>query len=632
VVLVTSRDSLAGLVAVHGAYRLDLRPLPAPDAIGLLAALIGVRVVTEPGAAAALAEQCARLPLALRVAAELAVSRPTTPLSELVVELDGQAQRLELLDAGADPRAAVATVFSWSTRHLPDDAARAFALLGLHHGPDFDAYAVAALAGTDVSHAAMTLRILSNAHLVHPTGIGRYGMHDLLHAYAARVARGSADPGATETALGRLFDFYLAAAATAMDRLFPAESHRRPRGCRATTPLPELNDTQDARAWLDHELSTLVRFAEYAAQHGWPSHAVRLSPTLFRYLASGHFTDAMRIHESACGAARAVGDPAGEGYALLGLCEASYELKRTGVARKYAHQALSLFHQVGDRTGEARARYSLGMIDWVSGRYASAARHAAPALELASRASDHTGEAKAYSLLALISLDRGELDNAKDSLQRALALHRQWADRTGEAYTLHNLGCVEQRLHRHIAAATLQQNALTLFQRLGNRVGEAMTLDALGAAHAVLGRRDDAIRCLDTAVLIADEIGDLRTGSSARNNLGEIATAAGDFADALVHHAAAYAIASCTDAPAEQARSHAGQGRAYLAMGEQEQARIHLVEALNVYRELHLPEADEVEHLLASLAAPERPDRDTDRPARRAWTVRILNRATTATR
>ncbi|MER5465096.1 BTAD domain-containing putative transcriptional regulator [Streptomyces sp. NPDC002668] len=89
-VVVTSRDNLAGLVALHGARRIGLGPLPLPDAVALLRSLIGARVETEPGPAAALAEQCVRLPLALRVAAELAVARPSLRLADLVTELADQ--------------------------------------------------------------------------------------------------------------------------------------------------------------------------------------------------------------------------------------------------------------------------------------------------------------------------------------------------------------------------------------------------------------------------------------------------------------------------------------------------------------------------------------------------------------
>jgi hypothetical protein len=151
-VLVTSRDALAGLVARDGARRLDLDLLPAADAAALLRALIGGRAEADPAAAEMLAGLCARLPLALRVAAELAISRPDTPLAVLATELAGEADRLALLDAGGDPRSAVASVFSWSYQHLTGDAARMFRLLGLHPGPDFDRYAAAAT----VDRATMT--------------------------------------------------------------------------------------------------------------------------------------------------------------------------------------------------------------------------------------------------------------------------------------------------------------------------------------------------------------------------------------------------------------------------------------------------------------------------------------------
>jgi transcriptional regulator with XRE-family HTH domain len=187
-VLVTSRDSLAGLVAVDGGQRLDLDLLPRADAVGLLRRLIGDRVDADTGAAAALAALCADLPLALRVAAELAAARATAPLAELVAELADQQQRLELLDVDGDPRASLTAVFSWSIRNLPPDVARLFRLLGLHPGPDFDAYAVAALADVGLAPARRALDRLARAHLVHHTGPGRYGMHDLLRAYATGLA------------------------------------------------------------------------------------------------------------------------------------------------------------------------------------------------------------------------------------------------------------------------------------------------------------------------------------------------------------------------------------------------------------------------------------------------------------
>jgi hypothetical protein len=72
---------MAGLVARDCARRIDLDLLPLPDAIALLRALIGSRVDAEPDSAAKLARQCARLPLTLRLAAELAAWRQSGPAS-----------------------------------------------------------------------------------------------------------------------------------------------------------------------------------------------------------------------------------------------------------------------------------------------------------------------------------------------------------------------------------------------------------------------------------------------------------------------------------------------------------------------------------------------------------------------
>jgi hypothetical protein len=186
--VVTSRDSLAGLVARDGVIRLDLGLLPLADAVTLLRTLIGARADEDPYATTKLAGQCGRLPLALRVAAELAAGRPAAPLADFVGELADQQRRLDLLDADGDPRTAVRAVFSWSYRHLAASAARTFRLVSLHPGPDFDAYATAALTGATLDQVRCMLDVLARAHLILAARPGRYGMHDLLRAYALELA------------------------------------------------------------------------------------------------------------------------------------------------------------------------------------------------------------------------------------------------------------------------------------------------------------------------------------------------------------------------------------------------------------------------------------------------------------
>lgn len=83
-IVVTSRDPLPTLDA-H--YRTELGALTRVEALALLTSMIGARVTAEPRAADVLVDQCARLPLALRVAAELVTSRPRIPLSALLTHL-----------------------------------------------------------------------------------------------------------------------------------------------------------------------------------------------------------------------------------------------------------------------------------------------------------------------------------------------------------------------------------------------------------------------------------------------------------------------------------------------------------------------------------------------------------------
>jgi hypothetical protein len=202
--VVTSRDSLAGLVARDGAHRIALEPLRPADAADLLRALIGGRASAEPSAVTALVESCSRLPLALRLTAELAVARPRERLADLADELADESGLLDALDAPGDPRAAVRTVFSWSYRALPAPAAHAFRLLGLHRGHDFDARTLAVAAGIPERESARALATLTAAHLVTRLDHRRSSMNHLLRAYARETAEQTDSRDDREAAIVRL--------------------------------------------------------------------------------------------------------------------------------------------------------------------------------------------------------------------------------------------------------------------------------------------------------------------------------------------------------------------------------------------------------------------------------------------
>jgi tetratricopeptide (TPR) repeat protein/transcriptional regulator with XRE-family HTH domain len=598
-VVVTSRDQLAGLVAMHGAERIDLDLLSPADAAVLLRRLVGARVDADPGAAAALAEQCARLPLALRVAAELAAARPAATIADLVAELADHHRRLNLLDAGGDPRAAVPAVFSWSVRHLPPDVAACFARLGLHPGLDFDAYAAAALAGSDLTVARHALDVLARAHLTHATGAGRYGMHDLLRAYASSLAAEA--PADADAATDRLCDYYLGTASAAMAIRFPAESHRRPAVQQPQSPVPPIDEPEAADAWLDRERANLVAIAGHAASHGRPAHAIRLSSTLFRYLAGRPYLDALAIHGHACDAARRTGDRVGHAEALLGVGTVQWLLGRNEEASGHLSAALALYRQAEDRIGEARACTNLGIVEVATGRYDEATEHLRRAVMLFGHLGDGVGEAHALSNLAVVDGRQGRHRKSGEHLCRALTLYRLAGDREGEAHALNSTGLVEARLSRYGQAVEQHERALALYRRLGNPRGEAWALTSLGTAFTRLGHLTRAAKQHQRALELYCDIGERAGEAAVHNALGETARAAGRNDDAAAHHVAALGITEEIDDPFHRAHAHAGLGHSYRALGDPTRARRHFKAALPLFVRLDVPEAETVRALLDAL-------------------------------
>ena len=603
-VLVTSRDSLAGLVAREGAQRLDLDLLPADAARTLLRRLIGPRAEAEPAAVETLAGQCARLPLALRVAAELAAARPGTPLTDLVAELADQQGRLFLLDAEGDPRAAVVTVFSWSLRQLPTAAARTFRLLGLHPGPDLDAYAAAALTGSSLPEARRALDVLARAHLIHRTDTTRYGMHDLLRAYASGLATAQDPPEERESALDRLFDHYLATAAAAMDQLHPAEAHLRPAAPDTPAPVPDLSDPDAARAWLETERTCLTAMAAHTAAHGRPTHAIRLSLTLYRHLISGHHTDGLTIHGHARDAARLLDDPAAEARALLGIGTAHYQLAHHEPARRHLQEALTRFREAADPTGQARALTNLGLVDERLGRFLSAVEYLEQALLLYRSVDDTSGESIALKNLAHVEGQLGRYGPAADHLQQSLTLLRRTGNRYLEAHALMDLGTVETRLDRLDEAARHQQQALALMREVGDRYGEAGALHGLGIVHSLRDRHAQAAEYHRQALALYAQNGDRDGEARALNGLGEATRASGRPTDALTHHTDALTIAEDIGNPGQQARAHAGLAEVHVARDDTDAAVQHYERALSLYTEHGMPEADTVKARLATVTGP----------------------------
>jgi DNA-binding SARP family transcriptional activator/Tfp pilus assembly protein PilF len=512
-VLVTSRNSLRGLIAKDGAVRVELDLLRPDEARDLLCDLVGDRATADLPAVDALAELCARLPLALRLAAELATSRPSAPLADLIDELAEEQHRLDRLDDDGDTHAAMRSAFSWSYQQLGGPEAAVFRLLGLHPCRELDVEAIAALVGGDVASARVRVETLVQSHLVERTDDGRFQMHDLLRAYARELASTVDSEAVRATALNALADHYLRKASAAVDVIDPVEQVGK-------KSVASFRTYDDAMAWLESERANLLAVAEYAAAQDGTAHAGELSATLFRYLhLRGHHDDSLVLHT----------------------------------------QALVASRRRSDRVGESIALTSLGIGYERLGRYEDALRHHQQAVDVAREAGDESLTGRVVKNAAVVFRRLGRYEEAEAALRQALSIAKNTDNRRGAVAVLSSMALVYENVGRYEEALSHLEEAWSAIPDVVNDHGLAgHTLANLGLVHLRLGRRAEARQHLDLALAGARATGNRDLESEVLDTLGELASAEGDPRQALEHHRLALALARRTGNRLEEARARAG--------------------------------------------------------------------------
>jgi DNA-binding SARP family transcriptional activator/tetratricopeptide (TPR) repeat protein len=505
-VLVTSRNQLTGLVAADGAHPVILDLLTETEARQVLATRLGEdRLAAEPGPTADLITLCARLPLALNIAAAQAATRPGRPLAALTAGLRDARDRLDALDADDDT--SVRSAFSWSYGQLSELTARVFRLLGLHPGPDIAVPAAASLACLSRGDTRRVLAELTAAHLVDENTPGRFAFHDLLRAYAAEQARAGLTGTERHTAIRRLLDCYLHAAHAAALLLHPARDPI-PLGAREPGTTPEdLANQAEALSWFDAEHRVLLAAVTQAADADFPGHAWRIAWALASFLdRRGQWDDWHSVEQTALIAARRAGDRTGQAHALTLQGRAAVRLRRYEEAREHLRDALALFRSLGDHAACARAHLDLGWMATQQGEHDNALGSILRALELYRSIGHEKGEALALTNLAWLYAVRGDYQAAISCCQEALALHRAHGNVVTRAATLDTLGYVQHHLGRYPRAIDCYQQAIACRREMGDRHNVADMLARLADAHLANGDPQAAKDAWQDALTILDDL------------------------------------------------------------------------------------------------------------------------------
>ncbi|MGW2291228.1 BTAD domain-containing putative transcriptional regulator [Streptomyces phaeochromogenes] len=506
--VVTSRNRLTGLVAAEGAHPLPLDLLSPAEARDLLARRLGEeRVAAEPDAVQEIIARCARLPLALAIATARAAMRPAQPLGQLADDLRAAHGSLTAFTGdGDDPMTDARTVFSWSHHALTPGAARLFALLGVHPGPDISAPATAGLTGLTPHQVQTLLAELARAHLITEHVPGRYTLHDLLRAYATEQAHTLDPTTEQQPAVHRVLDHYLHAAHAADHLLDPYRARITPAPPGPGVRPEQIADHAQALAWFTAEHPVLLAVLRQAADAELDTHTWQLARALATYLQRrGHWHDLLACQRSGLHAALRLADERGQAHAHLGLALAQIRLLRFDDAHRHLGQALDLFGRVGDRVGQGHTRNTIVMAYSLENRY-DTEHHLIQALE-DFRAADHrAGQAKVLNNLGWYHATLRDR-TALTYCQQALDLLKGTADRTVKAATWDTYGYAHYQLGQHQQAADCYRQALELYRDLGERFGEAETLTRLGDSHHAADETATARDTWQRALAILDDLG-----------------------------------------------------------------------------------------------------------------------------
>ncbi|MFI7464789.1 tetratricopeptide repeat protein [Nonomuraea sp. NPDC049646] len=627
--LITSRDTLAGLVALDGARVLPLPALTEGECRDLLSRLLGrPQVRAEPEAVSELASLCAHLPLALRIAAAnllstLATHTATRQTARPTHRTHVQPNAGPSAPPQVQPRVAPHAEFHAQSHTEPpvEPAAE----------PERNAQPTA-------QHIAEGNTQPAAEHKAEPTTrpLAPPDAHSPTRPIARYVQRLRAGnrldalqiPGDVESAVRTAFHFSYAALPPAAQRLFrllglipgpditvPAmaallgtteeEAEKLATVLRAASLLEEYLSGRFAQhdllrlcaaEYARDEHAELLRLhrhyldqADAAARTLYPQFLrLPVAPAAERFLdhaAASGWLDAELPNLLATVTHTAEHGPY-EAAWLIADTLRGYFFMRHQVAewRTMGNTGLAAARAAGEPRAQVALLLSLAGLNGFQGRQQQALDHYAEAMRLAEETGWHEALTAALCNAGATYADLGMLREAVDHLERALTLNEAIAHTPAQAVNLGNLGCLYLEMGRlHDAEASLNRS-LALCRELEHRASEANGLAIMGEVLHGLDRLPDARDTLLSALDLHREVGNRGNEADTLRNLAAVERDAGNLDQALKLAATALDASHQTGHRRLVADTLHTLGLVHLALGDVDAALDHHMRALELAR------------------------------------------------
>ncbi|WP_350274825.1 BTAD domain-containing putative transcriptional regulator [Kribbella sp. HUAS MG21] len=414
-VIVTSRGTLDGLIALDGAVGLRVATLTPDDGAALIATLVDTTDDLSE-----LVSLCAGLPLALRIAGANA-ARDSVPAYVARIRTVGTLPALAI-----DNDTAIGTAFRMSYDLLAPDVQRGFRLLMQFPGAEFGRGAAEALIGPGY---AVVLNRLVTAGLLQPVGSERYVMHDLVKQYAGLLGEPEV------TAWNALCSWYVGTADAAVTALFPNAVRLPIAAYDGVAP-------RDPAAWIELELANIEAVATAALASG-PRDVVWLladvvRPYLYQYSLNNVWRNLVELGLAASP------DVLGRGAMLHALGVLARVTGDAALSMTHTGEAIELYREGGFAVGEAALLCNLGLAYNDAGRLRESADLLASGIALLRSLGETPRLPTALLNQSMNHLHLGNFRDAIDTATECLAIGTTatggWLARTNRAAAYIDLG------------------------------------------------------------------------------------------------------------------------------------------------------------------------------------------------
>lgn len=610
-VLMTSRRRLTG---VPGAARIELPTFSPQSAMTLLGRVIGQeRVERSADSASELVRLCGYLPLAVRVAAARLAARPHWSISRMVDRLSQDTQLDELRHGEVAVRASLLLTYE----SLAPEVRRLLRLVSLIDGPDFGAWACAAVLDLDVHRTQDLLDELVEMYVVDvdavisdvdvDTGSTRYRLHDLVRLFARERAVAEEDTVARTDAITRYVGALLHLAEQAHRREYGGDFLIVHGGAARYVLDATLVDDLLARPldWLAVERAPLLTAVAQAAAAGLTEASWDLAiSTVALYEAHAHFDDWRESHELALSAARRGSDPLGEAMMLYSLGSLQVFEQQFLEADRLFAAAIRLFTELDCPRGLAMVERNRAFIDRVEGRYEQARTRNDHALAIFRKIGDRAGEAHVLSGLAQIDIDLDRDEDALAGLHMAAVICEETRNRRVKAQVMHRMGEVRLRRGEVDAATAAFATVLEFARSSGDRTAETYGLVGLGSVAVRRGDLVAARQIITEAEQLAAAVGEQRMQARTLLLLSDIELADGNLCAARGQAEEALRISTRLRTPLGTAAGLAQLGDVLAAGAELDLASESWAKALDQLRTISpLPTGQLAEGLAERLRA-----------------------------